>query len=42
MQFDHLEVVKLLQDFHDSYILSEMWAEAAAETLSKENSESVV
>lgn len=43
MQFNHLEVVKLLQDYHDSYLLSEAQAEAAAaETLSKENLESMV
>jgi glutaminase len=42
VQFNHLEVVKLLQDYHDSYLLSETQAEAAAETLSKENLESMV
>lgn len=42
VQFNHLEVVKLLQEYHDSYLLSETQAEAAAETLSKENLESMV
>lgn len=42
VQFNHLEVVKLLQDYHDSYMLSETQAEVAAETLSKENLESMV
>ncbi|KAM7328251.1 hypothetical protein ACRRTK_012343 [Alexandromys fortis] len=42
VQFNHVEVVKLLQDYHDSYMLSETQAEAAAETLSKENLESMV
>lgn len=42
VQFNHLEVVKLLQDYHDSYVLSEPQAEAVAETLSKENLESMV
>ncbi|XP_012506336.1 PREDICTED: glutaminase liver isoform, mitochondrial isoform X3 [Propithecus coquereli] len=42
VQFNHLEVVKLLQDYQDSYILSETQAEAAAEALSKENLESMV
>ncbi|XP_072511169.1 glutaminase liver isoform, mitochondrial isoform X2 [Notamacropus eugenii] len=42
VQFNHLEVVKLLQDYQDSYTLSETQAEAAAETLSKENLESMV
>ncbi|XP_051026054.1 glutaminase liver isoform, mitochondrial [Acomys russatus] len=42
VQFNHLEVVKLLQDYHDSYLLSETQAEAAAKTLSKENLESMV
>lgn len=42
IQFNHLEVVKLLQDYHDSYMLSETQAEAAAETMSKENLESMV
>ncbi|XP_058523359.1 glutaminase liver isoform, mitochondrial-like [Ochotona princeps] len=40
--FNHLEVVKLLQDYQDSYMLSEIQAEAAAEALSKENLESMV
>ncbi|XP_036615203.1 glutaminase liver isoform, mitochondrial isoform X1 [Trichosurus vulpecula] len=42
VQFNHLEVVKLLQDYQDSYTLSETQAEAAAEALSKENLESMV
>ncbi|XP_027398044.1 glutaminase liver isoform, mitochondrial isoform X4 [Bos indicus x Bos taurus] len=42
VQFNHLEVVKLLQDYQDSYTPSETWAEAAAEALSKENLESMV
>uniref|UniRef100_H0UYC8 glutaminase n=1 Tax=Cavia porcellus TaxID=10141 RepID=H0UYC8_CAVPO len=42
IQFNHLEVVKLLQDYQDSYTLSESQAEAAAEALSKENLESMV
>lgn len=42
VQFNHLEVVKLLQDYHDSYVLSETQAEVVAETLSKENLESMV
>lgn len=42
VQFNHLEVVKLLQNYQDSYILSETQAEAAAEALSKENLESMV
>lgn len=42
VQFNHLEVVKLLQDYQDSYVLSETQAEAAAEDLSKENLESMV
>lgn len=42
VQFNHLEVVKLLQDYHDSYMLSDTQAEEAAETLSKENLESMV
>ncbi|KAM5289266.1 LOW QUALITY PROTEIN: glutaminase liver isoform, mitochondrial [Ctenodactylus gundi] len=42
VQFNHLEVVKLLQDYQDSYTLSETQAEAAAEDLSKENLESMV
>ncbi|XP_041520385.1 glutaminase liver isoform, mitochondrial isoform X3 [Microtus oregoni] len=42
VQFNHVEVVKLLQDYHDSYMLSETQAEAVAETLSKENLESMV
>ncbi|XP_057172228.1 glutaminase liver isoform, mitochondrial isoform X2 [Ursus arctos] len=42
VQFNHLEVVKLLQDYQDSYTPSETQAEAAAEALSKENLESMV
>ncbi|XP_059968248.1 glutaminase liver isoform, mitochondrial isoform X1 [Mesoplodon densirostris] len=42
VQFNHLEVVKLLQDYQDSYSPSETQAEAAAEALSKENLESMV
>lgn len=42
VQFNHLEVVKLLQDYQDSYVLSETQAEAEAEALSKENLESMV
>ncbi|XP_017708843.1 PREDICTED: glutaminase liver isoform, mitochondrial isoform X3 [Rhinopithecus bieti] len=42
VQFNHLEVVKLLQDYQDSYTLSDTQAEAAAEALSKENLESMV
>ncbi|XP_021097046.1 glutaminase liver isoform, mitochondrial isoform X2 [Heterocephalus glaber] len=42
VQFNHLEVVKLLQDYQDSYTISESQAEAAAEALSKENLESMV
>lgn len=42
VQFNHLEVVKLLQDYHGSYVLSGAQAEEAAETLSKENLESMV
>ncbi|XP_074126093.1 glutaminase liver isoform, mitochondrial isoform X2 [Sminthopsis crassicaudata] len=42
VQFNHLEVVKLLQDYQDSYTLSETQAEAAADALSKENLESMV
>lgn len=42
MQFNHLEVVKLLQDYQDSYIASETQVEVAAEALSKENLESMV
>ncbi|XP_008070745.1 glutaminase liver isoform, mitochondrial isoform X3 [Carlito syrichta] len=42
VQFNHLEVVKLLQDYQDSFTLSETQAEAAAESLSKENLESMV
>ncbi|KAF6119731.1 hypothetical protein HJG60_010158 [Phyllostomus discolor] len=42
VQFNHLEVVKLLQDYQDSYTPSETQAETAAEALSKENLESMV
>nr|KAF6452955.1 hypothetical protein HJG59_008243 [Molossus molossus] len=42
VQFNHLEVVKLLQDYQDSYIASETQVEVAAEALSKENLESMV
>ncbi|KAM5254344.1 glutaminase liver isoform, mitochondrial isoform 2-T2 [Hipposideros larvatus] len=42
VQFNHLEVVKLLQDYQDSYTPSEIQTEAAAEALSKENLESMV
>lgn len=42
VQFNHLEVVKLLQDYQDSYTPSETQAEAGAEALSKENLESMV
>ncbi|XP_060021828.1 glutaminase liver isoform, mitochondrial isoform X7 [Lagenorhynchus albirostris] len=42
VQFNHLEVVKLLQDYQDSYTPSETQAEATAEALSKENLESMV
>lgn len=42
VQFNHLEVVKLLQDYQDSYTPSEIQAEAGAEALSKENLESMV
>ncbi|XP_058936448.1 glutaminase liver isoform, mitochondrial isoform X2 [Kogia breviceps] len=42
VQFNHLEVVKLLQDYQDSYTPSETQAEAAAGALSKENLESMV
>uniref|UniRef100_A0A2K5RY59 glutaminase n=1 Tax=Cebus imitator TaxID=2715852 RepID=A0A2K5RY59_CEBIM len=42
VQFNHLEVVKLLQDYQDSYTPSETQAEAAAKALSKENLESMV
>ncbi|KAB0355996.1 hypothetical protein FD754_000152 [Muntiacus muntjak] len=42
VQFNHLEVARLLQDYQESYIPSETWAEAAAEALSKENLESMV
>ncbi|XP_006093686.1 glutaminase liver isoform, mitochondrial isoform X3 [Myotis lucifugus] len=42
VQFNHLEVVKLLQDYQDSYTPYENQAEAAAEALSKENLESMV
>lgn len=42
VQFNHLEVVKLLQDYQDSYTPSETQAEAVAEALSKENLESMV
>lgn len=42
MQFNHMEVVKLLQNYQDSYTPSESHAEAAAEVLSKENLESMV
>ncbi|XP_036989122.2 glutaminase liver isoform, mitochondrial isoform X3 [Artibeus jamaicensis] len=42
VQFNHLEVVKLLQDYQDSYTPSETQAKTAAEALSKENLESMV
>ncbi|XP_022427523.1 glutaminase liver isoform, mitochondrial isoform X3 [Delphinapterus leucas] len=42
VQFNHLEVVKLLQGYQDSYTPSETQAEATAEALSKENLESMV
>lgn len=42
VQFNHLEVVKLLQDYQDSYTLSQTQAEAEAEDMSKENLESMV
>lgn len=42
VQFNHLEVEKLLQDYQDSYTPSETQAEAVAEALSKENLESMV
>lgn len=42
MQFKHLEVVKLLQDYQDSYTPYENQADIAAEALSKENLESMV
>lgn len=42
VQFNHLEVARLLQDYQESYTPSETWAEAAAEALSKENLESMV
>nr|XP_012624634.2 LOW QUALITY PROTEIN: glutaminase liver isoform, mitochondrial-like [Microcebus murinus] len=42
VQFNHLEVAKLLQDYRGSCTLSETQAEAAAEALAKKNSESMV
>ncbi|XP_060051121.1 glutaminase liver isoform, mitochondrial isoform X3 [Erinaceus europaeus] len=42
VQFNHVEVVKALQDYQDSYTPSETHAEAATEVLSKENLESMV
>ncbi|XP_067320016.1 glutaminase liver isoform, mitochondrial isoform X2 [Anolis sagrei] len=42
IQFNHLEVVKLLKDYQDTYILGTRQAEEAAEDLSKENLESMV
>ncbi|XP_036885982.1 glutaminase liver isoform, mitochondrial isoform X3 [Sturnira hondurensis] len=42
VQFNHLEVVKLLQDYQNSYTPSETQAKTAAEDLSKENLESMV
>nr|XP_034959519.1 glutaminase liver isoform, mitochondrial isoform X4 [Zootoca vivipara] len=41
-QFNHLEVVKLLKDYQDAYILGSSQARKAAENLSKENLESMV
>ncbi|XP_032994526.1 glutaminase liver isoform, mitochondrial isoform X3 [Lacerta agilis] len=41
-QFNHLEVVKLLKDYQDTYILGASQAREAAEDLSKENLESMV
>ncbi|KAK1343266.1 hypothetical protein QTO34_016044 [Cnephaeus nilssonii] len=41
VQFNHLEVEKLLQDYQDSYTPSENQAEVVAEALSKENLESM-
>lgn len=40
VQFNHLEVVKLLQDYQDTYAVSETQVETAA--MSKENLESMV
>ncbi|XP_070596720.1 glutaminase liver isoform, mitochondrial isoform X1 [Erythrolamprus reginae] len=42
IQFHHLEVVKLLKDYQESYILGSTQAKEAAEDLSKENLESMV
>uniref|UniRef100_A0ABM5FNK2 glutaminase n=1 Tax=Pogona vitticeps TaxID=103695 RepID=A0ABM5FNK2_9SAUR len=42
IQFNHLEVVKLLQDYQDTYVLGPRQDEEAAEDLSKENLESMV
>lgn len=42
VQFNHLEVARLLRDYQESYTPSETRAEAAAEALSKENLESMV
>ncbi|XP_053155465.1 glutaminase liver isoform, mitochondrial isoform X1 [Hemicordylus capensis] len=42
IQFNHLEVVKLLKDYQDTYVLGARQAEEAAEDLSKENLESMV
>ncbi|KAG8129434.1 hypothetical protein E2320_016165 [Naja naja] len=42
IQFHHLEVVKLLKDYQESYILGSRQAKEAAEDLSKENLESMV
>ncbi|XP_053231011.1 glutaminase liver isoform, mitochondrial isoform X6 [Podarcis raffonei] len=41
-QFNHLEVVKLLKDYQDTYVLGASQAREAAEDLSKENLESMV
>ncbi|KAM9671659.1 glutaminase liver isoform, mitochondrial isoform 2-T2 [Trichechus inunguis] len=42
VQFNHLEVAKLLQDYQDSYTPPATQTEATAEALSKENLESMV
>ncbi|XP_039193286.1 glutaminase liver isoform, mitochondrial isoform X4 [Crotalus tigris] len=42
IQFHHLEVVKLLKDYQENYILGSRQAKEAAEDLSKENLESMV
>ncbi|XP_013916646.1 PREDICTED: glutaminase liver isoform, mitochondrial-like [Thamnophis sirtalis] len=42
IQFHHLEVVKLLKDYQESYILGSRKVKEAAEDLSKENLESMV